>query len=166
MHSSWTLKTFITSLFTIIALSAHVQPNTSILDFSNSKIVSAEMGYTSAPFYLHYPLSNELDKITYKNNLAPFLRLGFNYKLSLNTSTAIPCWMPIDGIVPWMLFTVIPSSPPFNPSIFLQTPGIFTTRILKWAPYSGKDPIIRILFIPGMLKEPWISLVWTPKMAV
>lgn len=80
MHLSWTLKTFITSLFTIIALSAHVQPNTSILDFSNSKIVSAEMGYTSAPFYLHYPLSNELDKITYKNNLAPFLRLGFNYK--------------------------------------------------------------------------------------
>jgi hypothetical protein len=42
--------------------------------------VSAEMGYTSAPFYLHFPSVNGIDKITYKNNLAPFIRLGFNYK--------------------------------------------------------------------------------------
>lgn len=50
------------------------------MDFSNAKIISAETGYTSAPFTLHYPLTSEIDKITFKNNLAPFLRLGFNYK--------------------------------------------------------------------------------------
>lgn len=80
MRLYWILRIFITS--NCILLSAHLQAqsNSNILDFSDAKIISAETGYTSAPFTLHYPLTSEIDKITFKNNLAPFLRLGFNYK--------------------------------------------------------------------------------------
>jgi hypothetical protein len=80
MHLSWILRTFISSLCLFLSLGLQAQSSPNILDFSDSKIISAETGYTSAPFSLHYPLTSEIEKITFKNNLAPFLRLGFNYK--------------------------------------------------------------------------------------
>ncbi len=80
MPLSWTLRTFISSLCLLFTLNLRAQSNPNILDFSDSKIISAETGYTSAPFSLLYPLTSGLDKISFKNNLAPFLRLGFNYK--------------------------------------------------------------------------------------
>ena len=80
MHLSWTLRTFISSLCLLLTMSLPAQTNPNILDFSDAKIISAETGYTSAPFTLKYPLTSEIDKITFKNNLAPFLRLAFNYK--------------------------------------------------------------------------------------
>jgi hypothetical protein len=80
MHLSWTLRTFISSLCLLLTMYLPAQTNPNILDFSDAKIISAETGYTSAPFTLLYPLTSGLDKITFKNNLAPFLRLGFNYK--------------------------------------------------------------------------------------
>ena len=80
MPLSWTLRTFISSLCLLLTLNLRAQTNSNILDFSDAKIISAETGYTSAPFTLQYPLTSEIDKISFKNNLAPFLRLGFNYK--------------------------------------------------------------------------------------
>ncbi len=80
MPLSWTLRTFISSLCLLFTLNLRAQTNPNILDFSDAKIISAETGYTSAPFTLQYPLTSEIDKISFKNNLAPFLRLGFNYK--------------------------------------------------------------------------------------
>lgn len=80
MRLSWILRTFIASIFVLMSAQTQAQTNPNILDFSDAKIISAETGYTSAPFTLHYPLTSEIDKITFKNNLAPFLRLGFNYK--------------------------------------------------------------------------------------
>lgn len=80
MRLSWILRTFISSIFVLLSAQLQAQANPNILDFSDAKIISAETGYTSAPFALHYPLTSDIDKITFKNNLAPFLRLGFNYK--------------------------------------------------------------------------------------
>ncbi|MEY4287989.1 MAG: hypothetical protein RLZZ30_77 [Bacteroidota bacterium] len=80
MRLSWILRTFINSICLFLTLHLQAQTSPTILDFSDAKIISAETGYTSAPFSLQYPYSNEIDKITFKNNLAPFLRLGFNYK--------------------------------------------------------------------------------------
>ncbi len=80
MRLSWILRAFISSLCLLLTMYLPAQTNPNILDFSETKIISAETGYTSAPFTLLYPLSSGLDKITFKNNLAPFVRLGFSYK--------------------------------------------------------------------------------------
>jgi len=80
MHLSWISRTFISSLFVLFTYSVSSQSNSNILDFHDVKIVSAETGYTTSPFTVNYPFNKSISEISYKNNLAPFIRLGFYYK--------------------------------------------------------------------------------------
>jgi len=54
--------------------------SSAIKDFRNNKVVYADLGYTTAPFWIKYPFRPELGQIAYKNNYRPFLGLGFAYK--------------------------------------------------------------------------------------
>jgi len=51
-----------------------------IENFRDRKVVFADLGYTTAPFYVNYPFNNEIDKLAYRNNFRVFLGLGFAYK--------------------------------------------------------------------------------------
>jgi hypothetical protein len=43
-------------------------------------VVYSDLGFTSAPFTISYPFTNEINKLTYKNNFKTFLGLGVAYK--------------------------------------------------------------------------------------
>ena len=51
-----------------------------IANFRERKVVFADLGYTTAPFFVRYPYSSEIGKLAYKNNFRLFLGLGFAYK--------------------------------------------------------------------------------------
>ena len=51
-----------------------------IENFKDRKVVFADLGYTTAPFFLRYPYTSELVKLSYKNNFRLFMGLGFAYK--------------------------------------------------------------------------------------
>ena len=51
-----------------------------IADFRKNVVVYSDLGFTSAPFTISYPFTNEINKLTYKNNFKTFLGLGVAYK--------------------------------------------------------------------------------------
>lgn len=51
-----------------------------IENFRNRKVIFADLGYTTAPFFLRYPYTSELGKLSYNNNFRMFMGLGFAYK--------------------------------------------------------------------------------------
>ncbi len=48
--------------------------------FKNKVILYTDIGYTSAPFSVHYPYNSTLDKLKYKNNFRTILGFGISYK--------------------------------------------------------------------------------------
>jgi hypothetical protein len=51
-----------------------------ITDFKKNVVIYSDIGFTSAPFTISYPFSNEINQITYKNNFKTFLGLGVSYR--------------------------------------------------------------------------------------
>ena len=51
-----------------------------IENFRDRKVIFADLGYTTAPFFLRYPYTSEIGKLSYKNNFRLFMGLGFAYK--------------------------------------------------------------------------------------
>ncbi len=81
MPSSWIWKINV-SLFLTLAFNGWTatKDTTAFTNFRNYKVVYADLGYTTAPFWIKYPFKPELGQIAYKNNYRPFLGLGFAYK--------------------------------------------------------------------------------------
>lgn len=51
-----------------------------IADFRKNVVVYSDLGFTSAPFTISYPFTNEINQLTYKNNFKTFLGIGVAYK--------------------------------------------------------------------------------------
>lgn len=61
-----------------------------IENFRGHKVFYADLGYSVAPFYMHYKFKEGLDKLVFKNNFKPSLGFGFAYKwFSLRVSFPI-----------------------------------------------------------------------------
>jgi hypothetical protein len=82
MRLSSTWKVLTSSFFLLIFNFGLCQTDSSskITDFKKNLIVYSDLGFTSAPFTISYPFSNEINQITYKNNFKTFLGLGVSYK--------------------------------------------------------------------------------------
>jgi hypothetical protein len=82
MRLSSTWKVLTSSFFLLIFNFGLCQTDSSskITDFKKNLIVYSDLGFTSAPFTISYPFSNEINQITYKNNFKSILGLGVSYK--------------------------------------------------------------------------------------
>jgi hypothetical protein len=79
-------------LFTNIIMS-QVEKDTSTLhiDYKNKAIIYSDLGYSSAPFTIQFNTQKEDVKLAYKNNIQPFIGVGFIYKfISLHYTHLLP----------------------------------------------------------------------------
>jgi hypothetical protein len=59
--------------------------------FSEKIVLFSDIGYSSAPFSILYPFSQEINKIKYRNNFRPVLGLGAAYKwFSARLAVSLP----------------------------------------------------------------------------
>ncbi|MFM7667119.1 MAG: hypothetical protein ACKO7D_02910 [Bacteroidota bacterium] len=82
MHLSSIWKVLTSSFFLLILNLALSQSDSSskIADFRNNVVVYSDLGFTSAPFSISYPFTNEINQLSYKNNFKTFLGIGIAYK--------------------------------------------------------------------------------------
>ncbi len=81
MHLFWDLRTFVSSVFILCALSTSAQDASSAIeDFKTKKVFYTDIGYNASPFNIVYPFGSDTKALRYKNNFKTFLGLGFAYK--------------------------------------------------------------------------------------
>jgi hypothetical protein len=61
------------------------------IEYNQKTIIYADLGYASAPFSIQFKSSNQDIKLSYKNNIQPFIGVGFIYKfISLHYTQLLP----------------------------------------------------------------------------
>ena len=61
------------------------------IDYKNKAIIYSDLGYSSAPFTIQFNTQKENIKLAYKNNIQPFIGVGFIYKfISLHYTHLLP----------------------------------------------------------------------------
>ena len=76
-----TLKNRILYIFILSSTLIFGQSDTSAYtSFKNKVVLYADLGYTTAPFSVHYKFSPEVDKLKYRNNFRTVLGIGISYK--------------------------------------------------------------------------------------
>jgi hypothetical protein len=93
LYFSWRiLKINILYLFVLSSALSFGQTDTSAYSsFKNKLIVYADVGYTTAPFSIHYNYSPAVDNLKYRNNFRTVLGLGVSYKwFSLRLGIPLP----------------------------------------------------------------------------
>ena len=76
-----TLKNRILYIFILSSTLIFGQSDTSAYTSCKNKVVLyADLGYTTAPFSVHYKFSSEVDKLKYRNNFRTVLGIGISYK--------------------------------------------------------------------------------------
>lgn len=73
----------LTSSFVLIyshGINSQIEELEKISDFRKNLIVYSDLGFTSAPFTIGYPFTNQIKQLSYKNNFKTFLGIGIAYK--------------------------------------------------------------------------------------
>ena len=78
--SIWKVLTSSLFLLTINLSLSQSDSSSKIADFRKNVVVYSDLGFTSAPFTISYPFTNEINQLTYKNNFKTFLGIGVAYK--------------------------------------------------------------------------------------
>lgn len=75
-------KVLTSSFFLLYFGCGYAQGNESnkISDFRDNLVVYSDLGFTSAPFTIGHPFTQNINQLTYKNNFKTFLGLGVAYK--------------------------------------------------------------------------------------
>ena len=98
MHLFYNLKVLRNSAFYLVILflanNAWCQGDTTVLPYSTFRehaVIYVDEGFSSAPFSIHYPYTDQIDVLKYKNNFRITMGIGFSYRwISLRIGFPLP----------------------------------------------------------------------------